>query len=176
VVVLDATMASTAESEAVQHILDSFEVNCGALPATTPLDTSASASSSASPESSASDDSSPPSEDLDCADFASQAEAQAVLGEDASDPNGLDADGDGVACESLSSGDEVSPPPKSPPPTSTPPPSTPPPDSHSEVPPPADGEYDCSDFDTQAQAQQVYDDDPSDPYGLDGDDDGVACE
>lgn len=180
VVVLDATMASTADSEAVQHILDSFEVNCGALPATTPLDTSATASSSASLESTASDGASPPSEDLDCADFASQAEAQAVLGEDASDPNGLDADGDGAACESLSSGDDVSPPPGTAPPTSTAPPNSPsssPPESNSGVPPPpADGDYDCSDFDTQAQAQQVYDDDPSDPYGLDGDDDGVACE
>jgi hypothetical protein len=41
--------------------------------------------------------------------------------------------------------------------------------SASGVPPlPADGDYDCSEFDTQAEAQRVYDQDPSDPYGLDG--------
>ena len=39
--------------------------------------------------------------------------------------------------------------------------------------------YDCSDFDTQEEAQAVFDQDPSDPYGLDEDDgadDGIACE
>jgi micrococcal nuclease len=42
---------------------------------------------------------------------------------------------------------------------------------------PADGDYDCSHFDSQAQAQQVFDSDPSDPHGLDGSpEDGVACE
>jgi hypothetical protein len=35
-----------------------------------------------------------------CADFASQADAQAVLRADPSDPNGLDRDVDGIACES----------------------------------------------------------------------------
>jgi hypothetical protein len=39
--------------------------------------------------------------DLDCADFATQEEAQAVLRRDPSDPNGLDADNDGIACEYL---------------------------------------------------------------------------
>jgi hypothetical protein len=42
--------------------------------------------------------------DLDCADFATQEEAQAVLDVDLSDPNNLDDDGDGAACETLSSG------------------------------------------------------------------------
>lgn len=37
--------------------------------------------------------------DLDCADFATQAEAQQHL--TPGDPHGLDAEGDGVACESL---------------------------------------------------------------------------
>ena len=40
--------------------------------------------------------------------------------------------------------------------------------------------YDCIDFQTQEDAQQVFDEDPSDPYGLDEDDprpdDGIACE
>ncbi len=39
------------------------------------------------------------SADLDCADFATQAEAQAEFDEDTSDPNGLDADNDDIACE-----------------------------------------------------------------------------
>jgi hypothetical protein len=37
--------------------------------------------------------------DLDCADFATQQEAQATYDADPSDPNGLDADSDGIACE-----------------------------------------------------------------------------
>jgi hypothetical protein len=37
--------------------------------------------------------------DLDCIDFATQAEAQATYDADPSDPNGLDADGDSIACE-----------------------------------------------------------------------------
>lgn len=40
--------------------------------------------------------------DLDCADFASQADAQAELRRDPTDPHGLDgSDDDGIACESL---------------------------------------------------------------------------
>lgn len=42
--------------------------------------------------------------DLDCSDFATQQEAQAVLDADPSDPNGLDGEGDGVPCESLPGG------------------------------------------------------------------------
>jgi hypothetical protein len=36
---------------------------------------------------------------LDCADFATEAEAQAAYAADPSDPYGLDADGDGLARE-----------------------------------------------------------------------------
>lgn len=36
---------------------------------------------------------------LDCGSFNSQSEAQAEFDEDPSDPNGLDADGDGRVCE-----------------------------------------------------------------------------
>ncbi len=39
--------------------------------------------------------------DLDCANFDSQAEAQAELRADPSDPHRLDADNDGIACEHL---------------------------------------------------------------------------
>lgn len=42
-------------------------------------------------------------EDLDCADFASQEEAQAVYDQDDLDPNALDADNDGIACEDMHS-------------------------------------------------------------------------
>jgi micrococcal nuclease len=48
--------------------------------------------------------SAPSSGDLDCSDFSTQPEAQAVLDADPSDPNGLDGEGDGVPCESLPSG------------------------------------------------------------------------
>ena len=37
---------------------------------------------------------------FNCSDFVSQAQAQAVLRADPRDPNGLDGDNDGVACES----------------------------------------------------------------------------
>jgi len=44
------------------------------------------------------------SQDLDCSDFASQQDAQAVYDADPSDPNNLDADDDGVPCGYVSSG------------------------------------------------------------------------
>lgn len=43
--------------------------------------------------------------DLDCSDVSTQAEAQAVYDQDPSDPNRLDEDDDGIACESLPEGD-----------------------------------------------------------------------
>jgi|AntDeeMinimDraft_4_1070355.scaffolds.fasta_scaffold01363_2 micrococcal nuclease len=50
-------------------------------------------------------------------------------------------------------------------------------DRTDDVPPlPPDGDYDCSDFETQAQAQQVLDETSGDPHRLDGDGDGIACE
>ena len=39
--------------------------------------------------------------DLDCVDFATQEEAQAVYNQDLNDPNDLDQNGNGVACENL---------------------------------------------------------------------------
>lgn len=42
--------------------------------------------------------------ELDCADFATQEEEQAEFDKDTSDPNGLDADNDGIACEELRDG------------------------------------------------------------------------
>lgn len=40
----------------------------------------------------------------------------------------------------------------------------------------AQDDFNCDDFATQQEAQAVYDQDPSDPNGLDADDDGQACE
>jgi len=46
-----------------------------------------------------------------------------------------------------------------------------------EIPPlPPDGDYDCGDFETRAQANAVLDRATGDPHGLDGDGDGEACE
>ena len=42
--------------------------------------------------------------DLDCKDFATQADAQAVFNATPGDPNRLDRDGDGIACETLPGG------------------------------------------------------------------------
>jgi hypothetical protein len=45
--------------------------------------------------------------DLNCSSFATQEEAQAVLNSNPSDPNNLDGDDDGSACEDLPSGGNV---------------------------------------------------------------------
>lgn len=78
--------------------------------------------------------------DLDCADFDSQADAQAELRPDSSDPNGLDAENDGVACET------------SPYPAGSPRDETPVRPAQS-----PNGDLDCEDFATQEEAQAVYD-------------------
>ena len=41
---------------------------------------------------------------------------------------------------------------------------------------PADGDYNCADFQTRAQVKEVLERDPSDPHYLDGDGDGIPCE
>jgi hypothetical protein len=43
-------------------------------------------------------------QDRNCSDFSTQPEAQAVLNQDRSDPNNLDGDNDGIACEDLPGG------------------------------------------------------------------------
>ena len=104
----------------------------------------------------------------DCQDFATQEEAQAVYNQDTSDPYGLDGPigeaftGEpGVACEGLPSGGTGG--------TNMPQQPTAP--SESEF-----TDLDCVDFATQAEAQAVYNQNTSDPHGLDADFDGVACE
>jgi len=105
--------------------------------------------------------------DRDCSDFDSQVEAQEALEDDPSDPNGLDGDSDGVACETLPGGTSASPSA-----TSSASPSA---SAGGGLPPAPGGDYDCADL-TYSQAQQVLRSDPSDPHRLDGDDDGEACE
>src|SRR5215211_2532999 len=89
-------------------------------------------------------------EDLDCADFATQQEAQAQLERDPSDPNNLDANGDGVACETYPYGTGGG----------------------------GEGGRDlyCADFATHGEAQREYAKDRTDPNNLDADNDGIACE
>ena len=65
-----------------------------------------------------------PTQDLNCADFQFQEDAQAVFNQDPTDPNHLDADKDGVACEELPHRG-TSAPPESAPPESAPPESAP---------------------------------------------------
>jgi micrococcal nuclease len=80
----------------------------------------------------------PAAGDLDCADFASQAEAQEELNDDPSDPNNLDSDADGIACEATGSTPSPSPSPTpSPSPSPTPSPSPSPTASPSPAPNPS---------------------------------------
>lgn len=70
--------------------------------------------------------------------------------------------------------EEAPAPPPSPPPAPEPTPEpAPEPEPEVELPP---GDLDCSDFATQQEAQETLDADPSDPYGLDGESDGIPCE
>ncbi len=96
---------------------------------------------------------------LNCEDFNSQAEAQANLRANPSDPNNLDAENDGVACETFAY------------PEGTPRDETPVSPAQS-----PSGDLDCEDFATQEEAQAVFNQDTSDPDGLDADNDGFACE
>ncbi len=110
--------------------------------------------------------------DLDCSQLGApgaspeevQAQAQATLDADPSDPNGLDSDGDGVACEfEASSTGEV---------------------SFEDgtgfvsdvaAPAPQSGDLNCVDFTSQEEAQAALDADVNDPNDLDADGDGIAC-
>ena len=85
-----------------------------------------------------------------------------------SDPHRLDRDGDGIACLSLpgAPGD----------PTPTPASIAPAPTSE---PAPDVDTHNCSDFDTQPEAQAFFESEGgpgSDPHRLDGNGDGIACE
>ena len=121
-----------------------------------------------------------------CSDFDYQEDAQAVYDDDTSDPNGLDGDNDGVACQTLphreAITDDVSTVDDDAPVDTAP-------STHhsssgttwtaagtSHESSTSTRDRDCADFDSQAEAQAALDDDPSDPERLDADDDGIACE
>lgn len=115
----------------------------------------------------------------DCINFASQADAQAVLRADPGDPNRLD-DGSGVACRELPDPRDTKPLPR----TKV----CGPGDTRSALCPQPDrafdpryflryahDAYDCQDFAGQADAQAVLRFAPADPNRLDGDGKGIAC-
>jgi hypothetical protein len=97
-------------------------------------------------------------ETLDCADYPSQEVAQSVFID--ADPQArapMDPDGDGTACEDLDGGGAGS--------------------LSSGVLAQVDDDRDCSDFSTQQEAQDFFDQaGTGDPHGLDPDGNGIACE
>lgn len=97
--------------------------------------------------------------DLDCMDFASQEAAQAHLRADPSDPDGLDPETNGVACEIRPAAYEQ--------------PAT---DLEPVVRARSSADLDCEDFEYQQEAQMIYFRDESDPNDLDPDGNGVPCE
>jgi len=121
---------------------------------------------------------------VSCADFKTQAKAQAAFDQDPEGRANLDPDGNGVACEELIESD-----------TQAEPAATAEPGkkrqgnrrNQAEEPAPTEvvideprpvrinEDFDCVDFEFQEEAQKVYDQDPSDPYNLDPSGDGVAC-
>jgi hypothetical protein len=115
--------------------------------------------------------------DLQCVDFANsatQGTAQATYDADPSDPNGLDADGDGIACEFTESAGEISYEDGSMIFVTTA--GIPAPDGDTAVQGPACSELGDSGEQAQQEAQALLNQDPSDPNGLDADGDGIPCE
>src|SRR5215213_5545836 len=121
---------------------------------------------------------------VSCADFKTQAKAQAAFDKDPEGRANLDPDGNGVACEELIESE-----------TQAEPAATAEPGkkrqgnrrNQAEEPAPTEvvideprpvrinEDFDCVDFEFQEEAQTVYDQDRSDPYNLDPSGDGVAC-
>lgn len=96
-----------------------------------------------------------------CIDY-TQEEAQEILDDDPDDPENLDPDGDGIACEDEeTTTDDVE---DEEPPASEPVQST-----------VGFEDLDCADFSFREEAQLVLDDLPADPYNLDPNADGLAC-
>jgi hypothetical protein len=87
-----------------------------------------------------------------CDDFLSQQAAQSQLDMDPSDPYGLDPDGDGIACEDMQAS------------------------GGADAGVAQEADIDCDDFLIPQMAQAELDKNPSDPYGLDPDGNGIACD
>lgn len=109
-------------------------------------------------------------QDLDCGDFGSQGEAQAVLDADPGDPHRLDGDNNGLACESLPGGGGA-------PSVSAPEPAAAPEPASAPDPAPASAQDNpsCADFDAYEWAQAVFESDPRKYDALDPDGDGQVC-
>jgi hypothetical protein len=129
-------------------------------------------------------------DDLDCEDFLTQEEAQAVLDADPSDPHNIDPNKDGIACALLPSAADSS--------VAFAQDAE---DPNAEAaddrearraarraarqqeaannqdaePAQDDATLTCNDFFTQEEAQAAYDDDPAGQAALDEDGDGIAC-
>jgi hypothetical protein len=122
--------------------------------------------------------------EVTCVDFETPEEAQAAFDADPEGLAELDRDGNGIACEEL----------LEPEPTAQPNENTPTRQdrrrnrrNQEEEPAPTEvvvdepkpvrikEDFDCVDFEFQEEAQEVYDQDRSDPYNLDPNGDGEAC-
>ena len=115
---------------------------------------------------------------FNCGSFKSQSQAQAVLRADPGDPNGLDTDRDGIACESFPSPKDLVPV-QRPATKASAAPTTVPAGPGAFDPGLYIGKgdaFNCKAFSSQAQAQAVLRADPRDPNRLDADRDGIACE
>jgi hypothetical protein len=93
---------------------------------------------------------------LDCSDVATQRGAQALFELAEEDRFDLDRDGDGVACEEQPGSAAA--------------------EDGTRLGAEAGADRDCMDFASQEEAQEALRADPSDPYRLDPENNGVACE
>ena len=109
---------------------------------------------------------------FDCEALLTQARAQRILERDPADPNQLDANGDGQACEEFFAETAAA----APAAPATPAPAEPAPDEPATDDATPQDRFDCEDFTSPARPQRILDRDPSDPHGLDANQNGEACE
>jgi hypothetical protein len=123
--------------------------------------------------------------DLDCEDFQTQEEAQAVLLADSSDPNNLDPNGDGVACALLPLAADLQVNNASSPDAQTDESTNAggkkknknnQPDEATQETTTTTTTVTCADYATPKQAQKAFDKDPQGLAALDPDGNGVVCE
>ncbi len=107
-----------------------------------------------------------------CAEFSNQRRAQRELDRNPAAAVTLDPEGTGIACEA----DFGTPEPTAVQPTATPTPVPPAPTPTPSAPvPPQIPDIDCVDLGYQEVAQAILDRDPTDPFNLDPNGDGIAC-
>jgi hypothetical protein len=128
-------------------------------------------------------------DDLDCEDFETQEEAQAVLDEDPADPNNLDPNQDGIACALLPSADDPETDPGDDAPAAEQDAGNLTPEERRAARRAARQQNQegtqtdeegaavtCADFATAEEAQAAFDEDPEGLADLDSDGNGIACE